>query len=259
MGGNQSVPPSSRSGCREPTNDCRYIIYENKTKEGWQHRICGEAQHSEEALEGGTRVKINKKGCIITLNSSPDFDGDEITLEANVDGETFEFSDENFSSPKAYTTEKKQQMIYNLLGGSDSDDSQGFNMKTIALGIGVLVLILYIFMKDKNNKSDDMIERLRAIQEDDMEAMYPYPDSPSQPQPLVPSSSLPVQNISPPPAPNVSPVQGAALPTQLPPPPAPNVSPVQGAALSTQLPPPSFPVASPQPSVSPSPPAALPL
>ena len=203
MGNKQSSPPSSRSGCTDPNNDCKYILYEHKDGSGWQHRICGETQHAENALKGTSRVKINKKGCMITLNSSEKLDGSEAFLEATTDGEVFDLTEYDFNdTTKAYITSKKPEIDYtSLFSNTGNNNMGGLDMKLVVLGIGFVVIILYMVMKTGGNEVEkNSLELLQDIREDRnlmfSEISNQIPPSVSKPTPTV-SNSLPTPTLPP--------------------------------------------------------------
>lgn len=207
MGNQQSSAPSSRSGCSSPNNDCKYILYEHSDGSGWQHRICGETQYAEDNLKGTSRVKINKKGCMITLNSSEDLDGSEAFLEATADGEVFDLKDYDFEdTTRGYVTSKKPEINYESLFSSTGDNNMGgLNMKMVVIGIGFVVMMLYMVMKTGGNEVEkNSLELLQDIRED-RNLMFTQNSNPiptndtfkSSPSVIESASTMPVMNPNP--------------------------------------------------------------
>lgn len=204
MGNEQSSPPSSRNGCTDPSNDCRYILYQKMDGSGWQHRTCGEVQHSEKELKETSKVKINKKGCMITLNSSENLDGNEAFLEAETDGEVFDLEkDYNFSNQtQGYITSKKAEINYESLFSSGGGSPGGLNMKMVVLGIGVVVILLYMVMKTGGNEVEkNSLELLQDIREDrktytSLPSPAPMTQAPSMPAVTSKVPSMPVPSVS---------------------------------------------------------------
>ena len=187
MGGGNSTP-STAHNCDSASleNDCVYTLHENSPTGGWKHKICGATTHTEGNLSGASALNINKKGCLITLYGKDNQDGEQVSIEAITDGESFELAESPYGfsdRTRSYTTDyipPAEEFNFSF----DEGGGGGIDKKWIVIGVAVVVIGFLLMKKQSSKKSatDEAMDMLRDIRKDfdhDTESEPPQMRSPA--------------------------------------------------------------------------------